>query len=629
MSRILLLLDQAVNRRLLAECLRATSYAAATGTDEDLEQRFDLCIMDATALDRLERRVLERKQAEAPVFLPVLLVVSRQDVGMITRHLWRTVDELVTAPVEKAELLARTAVLLRARQYSLELEASRRELARVFAVLAERYQSLFERSSDLVAIVDADGSIKYLNASWREKLGWVPGEALGSACEAIVAPEDREAFRHAMFKAAETGTAENMRVRLVPRQGQPMTVEGSVSATALAGELLCVFHDVTERERLEEQLRQAQKMEAVGRLAGGVAHDFNNLLTVITGHCQLALAQLPQEHPARDSIEEIAAAADKAAGITGQLLAFSKRQVVQPGPISISKSVARLEKMLRHLIGEDVKLEVALDAGVGLVRADAGQLDQVLMNLAVNARDAMPEGGTLRIAACNLEVREQLDGWPDSVPAGRYVLLEVRDTGTGMDAETVRRVFEPFFTTKPWGTGLGLSTVREMVAGWGGRIQLETAPGRGARFAIYVPLHPGAPPAGEPTGQTRPVAGAETILLAEDNAALRALMRAVLQRYGYRVLESHGTGEALRLAQTYPGPMHLLLTDVIMPEMSGVRLAERVRAIRPEIKVLYTTGYTAALPARELPVTELDCLPKPFTPDELLSKVRAVLDQRE
>ena len=624
-SQILLLVDHPVNRRLLAEWIQAHSHAVIAGSDEDLSGPFDLCIMDGTALDRLEQQVLARKQAEAPVFLPVLLLVSRQDVNLVTRHLWRTVDEVVPTPIERFELAARLAVLLRARQYSVELEADRRRLAETLQIIACRYQSLFDRTADLVAVMDSEGKLTYVNPSWLRTLGPAPAEGL--ACEAMVDAGDRAAFRQALARVLDNRGAESLRMRMLARDGRSVIVEGTVSATAEQGELLCVLRDVTEKERLEEQLRQAQKMEVIGRLAGGVAHDFNNLLTVISGQCELALALLSPEHPGRQCVAEIAAAAEKAAGITGQLLAFSRRTVVQPRLLNLNERIQRLERILRRVIGEDIALEVVLDRAAGAVFADPSQLDQVIMNLVINSRDAMPQGGLLRIRTAGVELAAALEGWPDRVPPGRYALLEVDDSGLGMDAATLARIFEPFFTTKALGTGLGLSIVREIVAGWGGWLRVESAPNKGTRFAVYLPMRQAtAAPEELPAGE-RIRSGWETILLAEDDASLRALVRAVLERCGYRVLEAAGPAHAVRLAESYREPIHLLLTDVIMPEISGVCLAERIRALRAGIKVLYMTGYAAGLPRSEKPEPGSDYLPKPFTPQELLGKVRSTLDR--
>jgi two-component system cell cycle sensor histidine kinase/response regulator CckA len=382
--------------------------------------------------------------------------------------------------------------------------------------------------------------------------------------------------------------------------------------------VLGVYQDITDRKRLEEQFRQAQKMEAVGQLAGGIAHDFNNLLTVINGFSQVTLDMLAPEDPARPLVDEIQKAGTRAAGLTRQLLAFSRRQVLEPRVVDLNAVVGDTERMLHRLIGEDVILATALAPDLGRVRVDPGQLEQVLLNLAVNARDAMPRGGRLTIETRNV-----------TRPDGDGVLLAVTDTGIGMDADTRARMFEPFFTTKGpgKGTGLGLAVVHGIVTQSDGQIEVESEPDRGATFRIYLPRVAGAVSIG---GSASPVdlpKGTETLLLVEDEPAVRALDRRVLTNCGYTVLEAKDGRDALRVADAHTGPIHLLVSDVVMPHLGGRHLAEKLLSLRPGLKVLFVSGYTDDAVVRHGVGSEFAFLPKPFTPAGLARKVREVLER--
>jgi PAS domain S-box-containing protein len=393
-----------------------------------------------------------------------------------------------------------------------------------------------------------------------------------------------------------------------------------------------VMVDVTQQKHLEEQFSQAQKMEAVGRLAGGVAHDFNNLLTAVMGYSQMLLLRLGPQDPARELVAEIHKAGERAAGVTRQLLAFSRKSVLRPTVVNVNDVITGMQKMLCTLIGEDVELTTLLDPVLGPVRADVGQLEQVVINLAVNARDAMPEGGRLTVETANEELGEAFAQLHPEVQPGPYVLLTVRDTGHGMDAVTRERLFEPFFTTKETGkgTGLGLATVYGIVKQTGGHIAVFSEPGRGTTFRVYLPqLAEGAP---EPDAARAPAGpwprGTETILLVEDDKAVRDFARSLLRDAGYTVLEARGGVEALRVCGEYAGAIHLLVTDVVMPGMTGRELAGRLAPLRPSLRVLYLSGYTDdAVIRRGVVEAETHFLPKPFGPEELARKVREVLDR--
>jgi two-component system cell cycle sensor histidine kinase/response regulator CckA len=384
-----------------------------------------------------------------------------------------------------------------------------------------------------------------------------------------------------------------------------------------------------ERRQLEGQLRQSQKMEAVGQLAGGIAHDFNNVLTVITGYSQLLLARVGPGNPLCGELEEIRKAGDRAAALTRQLLAFSRRQVLAPKVLNLNDVLASIEGMVRRLIGEDMEMMTILYPSLGLVKADPGQIEQVIVNLAVNARDAMPQGGKLTIETANVVLDEIRTSKQVTIPAGLYVMLAVSDTGHGMDSGTQAHIFEPFFTTKEKGkgTGLGLATVYGIVKQSDGYITVYSEPGRGAAFKIYLPQAEAVAEPSERKIPLRTLDGSETLLVVEDEDTIRSLACSVLQSHGYTVLEALNAKDALRLSQEQSGPIHLLLTDVVMPQTSGRELAERMTVLRPDMKVLFMSGYTDDAVVRHGVLREGTAfLQKPFAPADLARKVREVLD---
>jgi signal transduction histidine kinase/ActR/RegA family two-component response regulator len=393
---------------------------------------------------------------------------------------------------------------------------------------------------------------------------------------------------------------------------------------------LVVLMDITQRQKLEEQLRQAQKMEAVGMLAGGVAHDFNNLLTIINGYSQLILNNLPADDPNRQSAEQIMKAGERAATLTRQLLAFSRRQVLQPKVLDVNRLIATLGTMLRRLIGEDIDLQLVPRENLGQVNADPGQLEQVLMNLVVNARDAMPHGGTLTIETANVDLDENYTRTHVTTKPGRYVMIAVSDTGTGMDDVTKAHAFEPFFTTKApgRGTGLGLSTVFGIVRQSGGSVDMYSAPGKGTCAKVYLPRVDQAETIEAEAAGTKSARGFETILVAEDDEMVRSLVRETLVRSGYKVLDAAAPVDAQRISDSYRGVIHLLITDVVMPKTNGRDLAARLGKRRPGMKVLYMSGYAdGAVVNNGILQKEVAFLQKPFTPAGLTERVREVLEQ--
>jgi two-component system, cell cycle sensor histidine kinase and response regulator CckA len=387
--------------------------------------------------------------------------------------------------------------------------------------------------------------------------------------------------------------------------------------------------DITERLQLEEQFRHSQKMEAVGRLAGGVAHDFNNLLTVIGGHTEIALARIDKNSPLLDNLQEVKIAADRASNLTRQLLAFSRRQELEIKVLNLNTVLRNTEKMLCRLLGEDIEVITQPSKNLGLVKADPGQIEQVLTNLAVNARDAMPEGGRLVIATDNFEITETVDSKHDSLKPGRYVLMSVSDTGHGMNSEIMSKIFEPFFTTKEQGkgTGLGLSTVFGIVKQSGGEIRVHSELKKGTTFEIILPRLEEAELVKEKADSNEPPKGTETVLIIEDETSVLKMAAQLLKNQGYRILEAPGSEDAMRVFEEHPGPIDLVLTDVVMPVCRGPALVERLKQLRDNFKVLYMSGYTDG-GVGDLGVLRRgdNFIQKPFTLESLAGKVRSVLD---
>jgi len=501
----------------------------------------------------------------------------------------------------------------------------------------ELFRLITENAADLIAVVDAQGKRLYNSPSYQKVLGYTTEELQSSSPFEQIHPDDRADVEEAAKEALLAGVGRRIEYRMLHKDGSWRNLESTASAILNAEgkveHVVIVNRDITARRQLEGQFHQAQKMEAVGRLSGGIAHDFNNLLGVITGYSEVMQEQLEPDHPLRTCVDEVLGAARRAAELTRQLLVFSRQQVLEPRVLNLNVVVSDMEKMLRRLIGEDVELTTKLDPELGRVKADVSQIEQTVMNLAVNARDAMPQGGKLIIETHNKEI-DPAFARSHSFPVrqGRYVLLSVTDTGIGMDSVTLSRIFEPFYTTKEKGkgTGLGLSTVYGVVKQSGGYIDVASEPGHGTTFKIYLPSveEPIEPRQSAPSVSS-PIHADETILLVEDEVSLRRLTRKLLELCGYTVLEAKSVYDAAELSRQYNCPIHLLLTDVVMPGMNGPELARQLTAARPEVKVLYMSGYTGqSFSGAGALESGSRFLQKPFTREGLAQKIREILDDQ-
>ena len=497
-----------------------------------------------------------------------------------------------------------------------------------------RLATVIEQASEAVVITDIFGNIEYVNPAFEKMTGYRFEEVIGKTPRILKSGKHEDKFYQELWDTITAGRVWRGTFINKKKDGTLYYDEAVIfPITDDSGTIInfaAVKHDITSQRELEEQFRQAQKMDAIGKLAGGVAHDFNNLLTVINGYADLLLAFMEPGNPYYSEIQEIKKAGERAASLTGQLLAFSRKQVVRPRIININQLVKDAEKMLKRIIGEHIQLVTRLDPDVLNIKIDPGQLDQVIMNLVVNARDAMPTGGTLTIETGNVALDQSYVKSHLGTTPGQYVRLVVSDTGIGMDEETKSHIFEPFFTTKgrEKGTGLGLSTVYGIVKQNNGYIQVESAPGEGTTFQIYFPAV--TEEENEKVDQFKRVYPGknETILLVEDEKEVRALARKILIGNGYRVLLAKDGNTALQIAQRYPGRIHLVLTDVIMPGMNGRDVAREIQKMRPEVKVIYMSGYTydAILPHGILE-DSTRFIQKPFNTLELLQTIREALDE--
>jgi two-component system, cell cycle sensor histidine kinase and response regulator CckA len=521
-------------------------------------------------------------------------------------------------------------IVLNARDVS-----ERKRADRALRESEERYRDLFDHASDLVCMAAPDGSLLYVNQAWKDGTGYSEDEISRIALLDVIHPDSRKYYTQVLEQVLRGDRLDHVELVLVPKAGTPVTVEGNLSCTFKDGEpsvVRGIYRDITERKRVEEHLRRAERMQAAGKLAGGVAHEVNNMMTGVIGFSEFLLRSLEEGDARRSDVEEIIKAGTRAADVTRQLLAFTRQQFLQPQVLDVNAVVGGMEKLLRRSLGEGHVLDLQRSSDTAQLLADRGQLEQVLINLVINARDAMTGHGRVTIETRTAvwdEIYAQRHGGVD-LPLGRYVMLAVSDTGCGMDRDIKAHIFEPFFTTKPvgQGTGLGLSTVYGIVKQSGGYVWVYSEPGQGSVFKIYLPAAETVLPDQLTPELRMPVDGSETILIIEDEDMVRNLACRGLRDYGYSVVEAPNGAQALQYLRQHPGAVDLVISDVVMPEMGGRELGRLLEQSDPELPVLYMSGYTGDdVMHRGLLDPGAPFQQKPFTPIGLATKVRSMLDQ--
>jgi PAS domain S-box-containing protein len=591
-----------------------------------LEQRPDLVLMDVhlgSGIDGIEAAALIRARLD----VPIVFLTAFSDDATLQRAKLTGPFGYVLKPYEDKDIQTAIQIGLYRHKMDLQLRENEQWLAATLSSIG-----------DAVLAIDDRGRVRFMNALAEQLTGWPQAEALGRdvcAVVRLVSERTREevpnpalgALARAEPVALAPGTA------LIDRAGVERPIDDSAApirdaSGRVAGAVL-VFRDITERRRLEEHLRQAQKMEAIGRLAGGIAHDFNNIMTVISGFSEVLLGtELPVEER-REYLRDIRDAGKRAAALTQQIMAFGRKQTLLPCVLDLNTVLRDMGAMVKRLLGPSVELVIEPAAELGRVKADPTQLGQVLLNLAANARDAMPGGGRLVLATGNAEPGAE-PGRHAGAPAGRYVMLSVADTGTGMTDDVLARVFEPFFTTKGHGqgTGLGLAAVYGIVKQSGGHVEVSTAVGKGTTFRVYLPRLDD-PSRGPASPELRPPGkGRETVLLVEDDETVRRMVRMILSQEGYAVLEAADGQQALEVAAGCGGPLHLLVTDLVIPHLTGREVAERLTARQPGLRVLFLSGYAEDVIAQQgVETTAANFLHKPFSIAELARKVREIIEQ--
>jgi two-component system cell cycle sensor histidine kinase/response regulator CckA len=648
LSHLLLIEDNVGDARLLREMFNEESSPTTELThvvslreaERYLAERaVDIILLDLGLPDAQGLSAVRRAQAAAPG-VPLVVLTGLDDESTATLALQEGAqDYLIKGQIETRSLLRalRYAIERKLMEEALSVEKEQVRRSLVYLTASEqRYRTLLESAKDAIAVLTPDGIVREMNQRWVEILGLPPEQLVGHQVRDFVPNGENDENARTFDRAIVSHAPRSEPVEIATADGSNVLMELSNTTIDVAGEqlVLTIGRDVTERYQLEKQLRQAQKLEVLGQLSGGVAHDFNNLLTVILGASDILLTDLGPDDPSRAEVLEIKKAGGRAAGLTRQLLAFSRKQVLQPTVLDINALIVGMEPMLRRLVATHVDLVVSLGIEVGAIKIDATQLEQLVVNLVVNAADAMPRGGKLTVETSNVTLDQHYRKHHLPVVPGDYVVLAVSDTGVGMDEATSQRLFEPFFTTKEVGkgTGLGLATVYGIVKQSGGDIWVYSEPGRGSAFKIYLPqVTTAAVAAAVKLSRAPQVArgGSETILLVEDDEAVRRLARLSLERSGYNVVEAENPKEALKVAGQFSGQIDLLLSDVIMPESEGLPLFQRLVEVRPGLRVLYMSGYADEAVVRHGIVVEgTPFLQKPFTPLALSGKVRAILDAR-
>ena len=660
-QKILIVDDKKENLYLLEKILSETGaeiIKATSGNDAlkaTLSHEFALAILDVQmpGMDGYELAEFIRAE-ERTRHVPIIFMsaVYSDDYYVFKGYDAGGVDYIVK-PYNPTVLLSKVSVFLQlhrqqtellkhrehleeqVKQRTVELQKEITERKRAEETLREseeKYRLLVGNATDAIFVAQ-DEVIKFPNPRTEELVGYSAEELATIRFTDLIHPDDRDMVldRHRRKLKGES-LPTTYSFRIINRAGEELWTQLNTVAITWEGRpaTLHFLRDITPQRKLEAQLQQSQKMEAIGTLAGGVAHDFNNLLTTIIGCSDLMMMRIGKDHELRENLEDIRKAGDRAASLTRQLLAFSRRQILEPKVIDLNDVIPDMDKMLRRLIGEDIDLETVLAPGLGRVEADPGQVEQIIMNLAVNARDAMPRGGKLTMETANVDLDEAYARSHVAVTPGPYVMMAISDSGTGMDEETLSKAFDPFFTTKEAGrgTGLGLSTVYGIVKQSKGNIWAYSEPGKGTTFKIYLPrVEKDAVEKEEVEATAESLTGSETILVVEDNEMVRGLAQTILQHYGYSVLAAQDGEEAIKVSKEHDGPIDLMLTDVVMPKMSGKEVAERLNALRPDMKVLYMSGYTGnAIVHHGVLDREMRFIQKPFTTESLARKVREVLD---
>ncbi len=633
-ANILVVEDEKIIAKGIEKRLKGMGYAvaglASTGEEavrKAVEIRPDLVLMDislGSGMDGVAAAGLIRRQVD----LPVVYLTAFSDSDTLQRAKITEPFGYILKPYEDKDLQTAIEIGLYKHKMDRRLRENEQWLAATLGSIG-----------DGVIATDEQGRVRFMNALAEQLTGWAHADALGRGVQEvfhIFEGRTRQLVENPVVDALRKGEAATLAPNtiLANRAGAELPIDDSAAPIRdahgrIVGAVL-VFRDITERCRLEEHLRQAQKMEAVGRLAGGIAHDFNNLVTIITGFSELLLdSGLPAE--INGSLRHIHDAGKRASSLTQQMMAFSRKQMLVPCVLDLNTVVRDMGVLVKRLIGSDIEFVTETDPDLGLVKADPMQLGQVILNLAANARDAMPKpsGGRLVVATANAVLGEETTRNHPDVKPGGYAMLSVSDTGVGMSEEVVAQVFEPFFTTKGIGegTGLGLATVHGIVKQSGGHIEVASKVGEGTTFRVYLPLvdEPAPTPASQDArGEAK---GCETILLVEDEETVRAMTKLVLKKLGYRVLEASNGLEGLAVAGKHQGMIHLLMTDLVMPKLSGREMAEQLAALQPGLRVLFISGYTEDMIVRQgVESASANFLPKPFSLAALTRKVREVLD---
>jgi PAS domain S-box-containing protein len=598
------------------------AHSLREALQQSASESFDAFLMDRNVLgpDAFAGLLKLRAQIGA---LPVILLIAKEQEALGRQLIDAGAFDYTVKESLGPELLQKTV------RFAVEREQKERALRQS----EERFQELFENAKDIIFTLDLEGNLNSLNQSAVDVMGWSKDEALKLNIKNLVAPEHHNLCRQMMQRIVNEEPLQQFEITLIRKDGKKILLDTSARLIQSDGRktgVQGIARDVTERRHLENMVRQSQKLDAIGRLSGGLAHDFNNLLCVISGHTELLSERLEAQHQGTKNLIQIKKAVDSASALVRQLLAFSRKQVISPQILDLNTIVVEVEKLLGRLIGDHIEFSYSLHPALSRVRVDPIQVEQIIVNLVLNARDAMPQGGKISIETGNADIGEGFSSKGAHVPPGKYVVLVVSDNGSGMDEHTQNRIFEPFYTTKELGkgTGLGLATVYGIVKQSGGTIWVYSEPGQGSTFKIYFPRVEGRPAdRSSRNALSENYHGTETVLLVENAEPLRALAKEFLKSNGYAVLDAENGNEAIRIAKAYGGPIHLLLTDVIMPQMGGKHLAEQLASLRPATKVLYMSGYSDDGIARTgISVTERAFLEKPFTRDILLRKVRRLLD---